>query len=146
MKFIYLICVASSLLAGFASSTTLSSAKTPGIEQKEASSKSCRALALSGGGALGAFEAGVLWGLVKNDEDKTKYEYDVITGVSAGSFNALFIAAREIGQEETMVEYLSNEWEKITTPDVFIDWTFGIANGLINESGLFNNSPLFSLL
>ena len=93
MKFINLVCVASSLLAGFASSTTLSSVKTPGGEEAVASTKTCRALAMSGGGAHGAFEAGVLWGLVKNDKDKRKFEYDVITGVSAGSINALGIAA-----------------------------------------------------
>ena len=45
-----------------------------------------------------------------------------------------------------MVEYLSNEWQKLTTSDVFKSWTIGIVNGLINESGIFNSSPLFSLL
>ena len=37
---------------------------------KVINSKSCKALAMSGGGAHGALEAGVLWGLIKNDEDK----------------------------------------------------------------------------
>jgi predicted acylesterase/phospholipase RssA len=44
-------------------------------------------LTLSGGGARGAYEAGVLWGMYHADDDKTNYEYDVITGVSAGGIN-----------------------------------------------------------
>ena len=46
------------------------------------------ALALSGGGSKGSYQAGVLYGLVMNDEDKSKYAYDIISGVSAGSINA----------------------------------------------------------
>ena len=42
---------------------------------------------MSGGGSKGSYEAGVLYGLVNNDPDKTKYAYDVVTGVSAGSIN-----------------------------------------------------------
>ena len=57
----------------------------------------CTALAMSGGGAHGAFEAGVLWGLIKNEPNKDKYIYDVVTGVSAGSINALGVAAWEKG-------------------------------------------------
>jgi predicted acylesterase/phospholipase RssA len=69
--------------------------------------KKCTALAMSGGGAHGAFEAGVLWGMIKNDADKDKYRYDVVSGVSAGSINALGVAAWEIGKEEGLVEFLS---------------------------------------
>ena len=74
------------------------------------SAKECKALALSGGGAHGAFEAGVLWGLFKNDPDKSKYEYDIVSGVSAGSINALGIAAYPIGKEEELADLLSEEW------------------------------------
>jgi MFS family permease len=35
--------------------------------------KSCRALARRGGGSKGAFEAGALWGLLKNDPNPEKY-------------------------------------------------------------------------
>ena len=45
------------------------------------------ALALSGGGAKGSYEAGALWGLVMNNDNKTKFAYDVVTGVSAGAIN-----------------------------------------------------------
>ena len=52
----------------------------------------CLALVLSGGGASGAYEAGYFWGLINNDPDG-QYQYDAISGVSAGSINALAIAA-----------------------------------------------------
>ena len=38
-----------------------------------AAGKSCRALAMSGGGSKGAYEVGVLWGLLKNDPNPEKY-------------------------------------------------------------------------
>ena len=65
--------------------------------------KSCKALALSGGGAKGAFEAGALYGLIMNDEDKSKYAYDVVTGVSAGAINTGAISIFKPGDEVNMV-------------------------------------------
>ena len=49
---------------------------------------SCTALALSGGGSNGAWEMGVLWGFLHygNPDD---FRYDVLTGISAGSINAI---------------------------------------------------------
>ena len=67
------------------------------VAAKEA--KSCRALAMSGGGAYGAYEAGALWGLIQNSEDKSGFKYDVVTGVSAGSINALAVSLFSPGDE-----------------------------------------------
>ena len=75
-----------------------------------------------GGGAHGAYEAGVLWGLIKEAKNKKDFEYDVITGVSAGSINALASSTFPKGDEEAMVEYLSTTWQNLTNPDVYIDW------------------------
>ena len=56
----------------------------------------CRALALRGGGAKGAFEVGVLKGMEKylRPED---YQYDVITGVSIGAVNAAVLSSYPTG-------------------------------------------------
>jgi len=51
-------------------------------------------LALSGGGNNGAWEVGVLWGFM-NYGNVADFEYDVITGVSAGSINAMAISGWE---------------------------------------------------
>ena len=51
----------------------------------------CRALVLSGGGTNGAWDAGILWGLVNNG-NPTDFAYDVTTGVSTGAINTASIA------------------------------------------------------
>ncbi len=47
----------------------------------------CKALALSGGANKGAYESGLLYGFSHSDK-AADYEYEVITGVSAGAINA----------------------------------------------------------
>ena len=69
---------------------------------KTNSTKSCKALAMSGGGSKGSYEAGVLYGLVNNDPDKTNYAYDVVTGVSAGSINTVAVSLFAPGDELNM--------------------------------------------
>jgi predicted acylesterase/phospholipase RssA len=54
---------------------------------------------MSGGGAKGAFEAGALYGLYHTNTDKTKFMYDVITGVSAGAINLGAVSLYDIGDE-----------------------------------------------
>ena len=61
--------------------------------------KSCKALVMSGGGAWGSYEAGVLYGLIQNSEDKEKFAYDVVTGVSIGSINTAAISVFKVGDE-----------------------------------------------
>lgn len=51
----------------------------------------CTALVLSGGATEGAWEAGILWGLM-NYGDPSNFEYDVISGISAGAINAAGLA------------------------------------------------------
>ena len=58
---------------------------------------------MSGGGSKGSYEAGVLFGLVNNDQDKSKYAYDVVTGVSAGSINSVAVSLFVPGDEVNMV-------------------------------------------
>ena len=64
-----------------------------------ANTDSCTALVLSGGGSNGAWEIGVLWGLV-NYGNPDDFKYDVVSGISAGSINALALAGWEVGKEK----------------------------------------------
>ena len=57
----------------------------------------CRALALSGGGTNGSWEAGVIWGL-QNYGAEEDYAWNVITGVSAGSMGAAGMAGFALDQ------------------------------------------------
>lgn len=106
--------------------------------------KVCNALAMAGGGTYGAYEAGALWGMLYTDiYDKEKFEYHVVTGISAGSINAGGVALFPIGEEEEMVNVLSDKWSKLTTPEVYVDWKpLGIVTGINSKSGVFDTSPL----
>ena len=110
-----------------------------------ATQDSCKALAMSGGANNGAWEAGVLWGFVNygNSED---FAYDVVTGVSVGSLNSMFIAGYPIGQESKMVQDLSDLWLNLKNSDVWVNWPLSPVQGFINKEGLLDNSPLLNLL
>ncbi len=64
------------------------------------------ALVLGGGGAKGAYEAGVLKAL-----KKLNYKYDIVTGTSVGSINGAAAAQGDISLAEKV-------WLKLTTNDV----------------------------
>jgi predicted acylesterase/phospholipase RssA len=70
-----------------------------------ASQDVCHALALSGGANKGAYEAGVIWGLV-NALTPEEVRWDVVTGVSAGAMNAAGMSIFEVGNEVAMSEFL----------------------------------------
>lgn len=102
---------------------------------------------MSGGGALGAYEAGALWGLIKNAKNPDDFKYDVVSGVSAGSINALAVSLFEKGDEMNMVEWLSEKWASLTTPQVYVEWKpLGIITGLLDKQGVFDTTPLYNLL
>ena len=102
---------------------------------------------MSGGGSFGTYEAGVLYGLVKNAEDPSDFAWDVMSGVSAGSMNSLAGSLWPVGSENEMVEWLSDMWANVTTPQVYDDWKpFGVLTGIASESGIFNDTPLYDFV
>jgi len=106
----------------------------------------CRAIALQGGGDRGAYEAGVLYGLVMNAPNPIDFQYDVVTGVSAGSINALGVMIYEKGEEVEMVEFLNQSWLATGQRDVFAEWPLGYFQGMFFEPSLVNNDPELSYL
>jgi NTE family protein len=72
------------------------------------------ALVLTGGGARAAYQVGVLRCLVRH---LPTLRLDVITGVSAGAINAVFLASRR-GPAREVVDELSGIWSKLTLNDV----------------------------
>jgi predicted acylesterase/phospholipase RssA len=63
--------------------------------------KTCHAIALSGGGNKGAYEAGVINGLVTNSKPED-VEWKVCSGVSAGAMNCSFLVGFKVGDEKAM--------------------------------------------
>ena len=85
----------------------------------------CRALALSGGGSVGSYEAGVIYGL-NHHQDPTEVAWDVISGVSAGAINAFAISLWRPDQGREMSHWLVNQWSSLTTKSIYTDWPEGI--------------------
>ena len=78
----------------------------------------CVALVLQGGGALGAYQAGVYEALAAVDIDP-----DWVAGVSIGAINAAIIAGNE---PAARVGKLKSFWKQVTT-NPLLDWMTGTA-------------------
>ena len=96
---------------------------------------------------MGAYEAGALWGMYYGVDDKSKLEYDVVTGVSAGAVNSGPVALVAKGEEETLVQYMSNLWNSINDTTIYVDPTpENLAHNLVHESGILNDTNLLTFL
>ena len=100
----------------------------------------CRGLAMSGGANYGAWEVGVIWGLMHygNPED---YTWDVITGVSAGAINTAGTLVYETGDEYAMSEFLSDSWAHLHSSDIWRFWPDETPREWFSEQGLLDSSP-----
>lgn len=95
-----------------------------------------KALVLSGGGAKGAYQAGVLSMLA----DKG-ISFDVVAGVSVGALNGVMVAQ---DRTEDMVQV----WETVKEKDVFTkhSWPRIVLNNLSGGQSLYSLSPLKNIL
>ena len=99
---------------------------------------------MSGGGSNGAWESGVLWGLVNYGIPKD-YKYDVVSGVSIGSINASGLAVFAIGDELAAVDFIYSTWQSISSEDIYIEWPMGLVSSLYSES-VYDTTPGFKTL
>lgn len=106
---------------------------------------SCKALVLSGGGNNGSWEIGVLYGMIMNG-DPTDFEFDVITGISAGAINTGGLVGWPKGKEVEMVEFMSEKWHSLKTDDVWQDWPLGKVSGALLMEGAVDDAPLLAFL
>ena len=104
----------------------------------------CRALVLSGGSNNGAWEAGVIWGLLHYG-DPSEFAWDVISGVSAGSINTGGAAVWATGDEYAMTEWLSGKWAEMTNDQVYQEWPEG-AWAVLKEQSVLDSSPAVNTL
>jgi NTE family protein len=115
------------------------------------------AVVLTGGGARAAYQVGVLRAVARHFPDT---RFDIVTGVSAGAINALFLASRQTPLKET-IEELCGLWESLRTQSVFrvdalslarhlVTWGFRLAFGggslKPRVQGFIDTSPLRDLL
>ena len=88
-------------------------------------------LVLQGGGALGAFELGVIEWLLDN-----RIAPDVVSGVSIGAINATVLAGSKRADPRDELRAL---WEELTTPA--LPPPFDVANGQVS---LFGNPGMYA--
>jgi len=115
------------------------------------------ALVLTGGGARAAYQVGVLRSIARH---LPKIKFDVITGVSAGAINAVFLASRR-GKIAPIVEDLIAVWQSLRVADVMridtsslvrnvIRWGTKLVSGgapvAPGVRGLVDTTPLRQLL
>ena len=114
-------------------------------------------IVLTGGGARAAYQVGVLRGIARR---LPKTRLDIITGVSAGAINAIFLASRR-GELGAIVEELARVWSVLRVKDVLriesrpliqnaLAWGAKLASGGWgtghNVRGLVDTTPLRDLL
>jgi len=78
------------------------------------------ALVLSGGGARGAYEAGVLSYLLEHVYPKLPpgFEFDIVSGTSVGAIHAAFVAASAHMEPAARARALRETWEDMTLDHV----------------------------
>ena len=115
------------------------------------------AITLTGGGARGAYQVGVLHWLSRNYPE---LQVPILTGVSAGAINAAHVAAHPGTFQQATTE-LRSLWSSLTPDDVFkvdapsLSWhavRFGfrlISGGVVKTPktrGFLDTKPLYDLL
>jgi len=101
-----------------------------------------KALVLSGGGAFGAFEVGVIKRLTE-----LGHRWDVITGVSVGAINAMGMSMYPPAQQDAGARALEQFWFSIRGNEtIYRNWTIPILEGLFGRGGMFDTAPLEAFL
>src|SRR5262249_46185469 len=114
------------------------------------------AIVLTGGGARAAYQVGVLRCLARR---LPQTRFDIITGVSAGAINAIFLASRP-DPLAGIVDELSDVWASLRLEDVIridtgsltrnmLGWGTKLVSGgppIVGVHGLVDPSPLRKLL
>lgn len=98
---------------------------------------------LTGGGARAAYQVGLLRGLARHFPN---LKFQVITGVSAGAINAVFLAAFD-GPLREKAERLASIWCELECDNIFrIDLLRSLIPFRTRQHGIFNTTPLRRLL
>lgn len=104
----------------------------------------CRAIAMSGGGDKAAYEAGVLHGLIDNLPSE-ETEWNVVTGISAGSTLTAALSAFPLGAEHAAAEFVDAILADLNQTSIFRMWPGGFEEALTKRSSLFDSTPLREL-
>lgn len=120
-----------------------------------------KALVLSGGGARGAYQVGVLQGIAEIcKEHQIKTDFKIYTGISAGAINAAFMSTYADDFEDG-VRRLVHLWSNLTSEQIIasdmvhmgkiaFQWmgelSLGALMGTTNGKALLDTTPLAQLI
>jgi len=99
---------------------------------------------LNGGGAKGAYQAGAIYGFI-HEGDPKDFEWDVVTGISGGAINSCGMAVWAKEDGVAMSEWLSNEWNTLTTNRIW-KWYPGGPLAGFHEKSFMDDTPLIDFL
>jgi len=102
-------------------------------------------LVLAGGSNNGAWEAGVIWGLVHYGQPED-FAWDSVSGVSAGAINTGAAANWEKGTEVEYSEYMSDQWAQMTNKQLFKPWSLNPIDWLLHEQSVLDDSEAIKTL
>lgn len=113
------------------------------VKQGKKNVQTHRALILQGGGALGAYEAGVVKALYEqlskedeeNSQNKDKPIFDIIAGTSIGAINAALIVNYVIKQKRKTNKSISESWKDVDL-ELYNFW-----DDISSPFGLFHKGP-----
>lgn len=91
----------------------------------------CDVLALSGGGARGSFEVGVLKNLYSTSDSFP----DIVTGVSVGALNSIMLSTSS--ELKRSIASLKNIWFNLTTDDIYKSHLFPLL-----QRSVYDTAPL----
>jgi len=74
--------------------------------------------------------------------DPSKMAYDVVSGVSAGSFNTMGAALYKKGDEKEMVDWMVKLWSSLKETDIIGEYPEGVAKAILTEPSAFTSIPL----
>lgn len=102
-----------------------------------------RALVLSGGGALGAFQVGALGPLARTCDG-----WDMVCGVSVGAINAAKLCQYPRADHQGAVDELQSLWRRRlnNSSAVYKGWMWGLLDSLFSKGSMYNTEPLHKLL
>jgi len=101
-----------------------------------------RALVLSGGGARGAYQIGVLQKVMK-DEGR---DYDLLCGVSVGAINAAGLAQFPKGSAAEAWGWLHDLWLTIDNDKIFERWLGWPLSVVTCKASVYDTEPLRKLI
>lgn len=101
-----------------------------------------KGLCLSGGGAHGAFQVGVIKRLAE-----LGHRWDFVVGVSVGAINAMQMAMCPKDKQLEGARELEQFWYSIKGNEtIYRNWTIPILEGLFGRGGMYDTEPLYQFL